>query len=163
MPTGGLRSLVLGLCAIVEQERILLLRREKPPYVGCWGLPGGKVKFGESPAEAAVREGQEETGLLLRWLGVCASATETIRSAEAGVEAHFVMFVSLLQPEGGALERGEEGALRWFSFDELADAQLIPTDRQLITEAVIPGRRFSVPHFEVVRDGDAFAFADDSC
>lgn len=45
---------------ICEQDRHILLVR-KPR---CrWALPGGKVEPGETRAEAAVRELQEETGL----------------------------------------------------------------------------------------------------
>jgi 8-oxo-dGTP pyrophosphatase MutT (NUDIX family) len=42
---------------------VLLLRRAKgEDHAGTWDLPGGKIKAGESPEKAAVRECVEETG-----------------------------------------------------------------------------------------------------
>jgi ADP-ribose pyrophosphatase YjhB (NUDIX family) len=43
--------------------RFLLVRRARPPALGRWSLPGGRIEPGETPAEAAVREVREETGL----------------------------------------------------------------------------------------------------
>lgn len=54
--------MVPGVIAVVTDEagRILLQRRGDN---GLWGLPGGAVDPGETPAEAVIREVREETGL----------------------------------------------------------------------------------------------------
>jgi len=59
--------------AIVRDGRLLLVKRRRAPEAGHWSLPGGKVEFGESVADAVKREIREEVGLdieLLRDLGV---------------------------------------------------------------------------------------------
>ncbi|MCR4300510.1 MAG: NUDIX hydrolase [Sulfuricaulis sp.] len=43
---------------------IVLIRRKYPPH--GWALPGGFVEIGESLEQAAVREAEEETALLVR-------------------------------------------------------------------------------------------------
>ena len=46
--------------AIIKDGKILLQQRED---FETWGLPGGAIEAMETPAEAAVREAHEETGL----------------------------------------------------------------------------------------------------
>ena len=55
---------VVGTAALVRDGngRILVARHTYRRYVP-WGLPGGWVRRGESPAEALVRELREETAL----------------------------------------------------------------------------------------------------
>ena len=49
---------------LVEHEgKVLLVRRRLNPGQGLWTFPAGFVDFDEDPAEAAVRECHEETGL----------------------------------------------------------------------------------------------------
>jgi ADP-ribose pyrophosphatase YjhB (NUDIX family) len=45
----------------IESKGIVLIKRRNPPY--GWAIPGGFVDYGESLAEAAVREAKEETNL----------------------------------------------------------------------------------------------------
>jgi len=57
--------------AVVERDRRFLvgLRPKDVPLGGLWEFPGGKVRSGETPSEAAVREFLEETGWLVRVVG----------------------------------------------------------------------------------------------
>lgn len=51
--------------AIIEDGRLLLVRRRREPEAGCWGLPGGKVDPFESVAAAVAREILEELGITI--------------------------------------------------------------------------------------------------
>lgn len=49
--------------AVVDEGRLLLVKRGRDPGKGLWAVPGGKVRRGEPIIEAARREVLEETGL----------------------------------------------------------------------------------------------------
>ena len=49
---------------VIREECVLLVRQYRLlPGRLCWEVPGGKLEIGEDPAEAAVRECLEETGI----------------------------------------------------------------------------------------------------
>ncbi len=51
---------------IVDDNRLLLVKRKYPPAVGDWCIPAGFMEYNESPVECCVREVKEETGLDIR-------------------------------------------------------------------------------------------------
>lgn len=58
-------SVRVGVSAVVIRDgKILLGRRCAAQGVGTWSIPGGRMELGESPAQAAMRELREESGLL---------------------------------------------------------------------------------------------------
>jgi 8-oxo-dGTP diphosphatase len=63
---------VAAYCVVTDEtSRILLCRLSATELdMGMWTLPGGGVEFGEDPAVAALRELEEETGLVGRLTGL---------------------------------------------------------------------------------------------
>lgn len=104
---------------IVENGRVLLVRRNKPPRAGHWSLPGGAQELGETFAEACVREAREETGLAVEVLGLV-DVVDSITRDEAGrVRFHYLLADVLAKPSGGALEAGSDVTdARWFTPEE---------------------------------------------
>jgi NADH pyrophosphatase NudC (nudix superfamily) len=62
---------------VVRNGELLLVRRAIEPYFGYWDIPGGFIESGEGPAETAVREVREETGL-------CAAGAHRLSPRSAG-------------------------------------------------------------------------------
>src|SRR4051794_27732108 len=58
-------SLTVDIVIVTREakQRVLLIRRKKPPFAGTWALPGGFVDADEPLAAAAERELREETGV----------------------------------------------------------------------------------------------------
>ncbi len=54
--------IVFGLDAELELK-IMLIKRDIPPFQGQWAIPGGFVRMEETLEQAALRELQEETGI----------------------------------------------------------------------------------------------------
>jgi len=53
-----------------RDDEVLLIRRGRPPRLGEWSIPGGKVEWGEPLLMAALRELREETGIAAEIIGL---------------------------------------------------------------------------------------------
>ena len=47
---------------IIHSGHVALIRRATQPALGMWSFPGGKLKYGETIADCAIREFNEEVG-----------------------------------------------------------------------------------------------------
>ena len=60
------RPMLTADCVVVNpRSEVLLIRRGNEPFRGCWALPGGFMEMDETIECCAVRELQEETGILV--------------------------------------------------------------------------------------------------
>ena len=70
---------------ILFQDGIVLIKRDQPPFVGSYALPGGFVEVGETVEAAALREGREETGLVIDLLGLVGIYSDPARDPRGHV------------------------------------------------------------------------------
>lgn len=117
--------------AVVDDQRVLLVQKRHGPFAGLWGVPGGKIEYGETRVEAARREVFEETGLEIQlgspiWIGeAIAPGTDP--------QWHFTLVDFVARPTGGELRAGDDAAdARWFTLDEMRELPLIPEMDALI-------------------------------
>ncbi len=50
---------------VISGKKVLLLKRNINPLKGYWDIPGGHIRLGETPKQAAIRELDEETGIVI--------------------------------------------------------------------------------------------------
>jgi 8-oxo-dGTP diphosphatase len=102
---------------VVRDGRVLLGERRGSHGAGTWALPGGNLDFGESVAQCAARELQEETGLTLTGIRQ-APFTENV-FPDAG--RHYVtLFVEALGVTGtpALLEPEKCRGWAWYAWDD---------------------------------------------
>ena len=112
---------VVGVGAIVfdAEGRVLLIERGKPPGVGLWSVPGGRLEGAETLAQGVAREVREETGLLVE-VGPLACVIERM-----GDDHHFVILDYLARVIGGTLAAASDArAARWVTPEELSSLPL---------------------------------------
>jgi ADP-ribose pyrophosphatase YjhB (NUDIX family) len=93
---------IVGIGVVVFRgDRVLLVRRGKPPSIGSWTLPGGAQELGETAEEAARRELMEETGLQIGKLQFAACVDSIRRDPEGRIQFHYTILDFAGAWEGG--------------------------------------------------------------
>jgi 8-oxo-dGTP diphosphatase len=98
---------------VVDQERVLLVRRGKEPLRGQWSLPGGMLELGEALTDGVVREVREETGLKVEPVELVELLDRIYRENES-VRYHYVIADYLCRVVDGELKAASDAdAVRW--------------------------------------------------
>jgi len=105
---------------IIENARVLLVKRAHPPLAAQWSIPGGVLEVGEMVREAAIREVREETGLIVEPGDLLGVYDRVLRNAEQRVQYHYVLIDFLCRPAGGELQAADDATeVRWYTCEEL--------------------------------------------
>lgn len=124
----------VGVGAVVlREQRVLLVRRARPPHAGAWALPGGKLRLGETLQQAVEREVREETGVDVRAREVVHSFDLIERDADGCVRFHYVV-VDLRADyvAGTPAPRDDADNACWIALAELDRLPLHPETAMLL-------------------------------
>jgi ADP-ribose pyrophosphatase YjhB (NUDIX family) len=113
---------LIGVGVVVfKDDRVLLIRRGKPPREGQWSLPGGRQRLGERIAATARREVAEEAGIEVE-VGSLLDVVDSITRDEAGaVQYHYTLVDLLAEWRAGEARPGHDAAaVAWADPADLA-------------------------------------------
>jgi len=98
-------QLKVGAGARIERNAgLLLLKRTREPFKGCWNLPAGYAECDESPRETVVREVHEETGLHVTVEGLV-----NVYFFDDDPRGNGILIVYTCHTVGGELRPSQEG------------------------------------------------------
>jgi ADP-ribose pyrophosphatase YjhB (NUDIX family) len=102
---------------IVEHDSILLVKRAHPPRIGWWCIPAGFMEWQEHPSATAVRELEEETGLVIEL-----TSFFEVYSGMDDPRSNAVLLLYLANRIGGELRASDDAMEgRFFGFQEIPD------------------------------------------
>ncbi|RLI21545.1 hypothetical protein DRO54_03440 [Candidatus Bathyarchaeota archaeon] len=125
---------MIGVGAIIIQNgKILIVRRGSEPGKGKWSVPGGLVELGETVEQTVVREVKEECGLDVE-VDELIDVVDSMTFDENGkLKYHFVILDFFVKIKGGELRPGNDakGAL-WVPLEEVEKYDLTKTFREFL-------------------------------
>jgi 8-oxo-dGTP diphosphatase len=120
---------------IIEDSRVLLVKRAHPPLQAQWSIPGGVLEIGEMIREAAIREAREETGLIVQPRELLGVYDRVLRNAEQRVQYHYVLIDFLCRRVGGELLAASDAEeVCWFTRDQLPPLNLAEDTQDVIAK-----------------------------
>jgi ADP-ribose pyrophosphatase YjhB (NUDIX family) len=115
-----------------ERDSVLLVQRAHEPYRGWWMLPAGFVEYGDTAADTAVREAEEEMGLQIRLTGLRGLFFGADDPRDA---AHLAVYDAQIL-DGNPRAGDDAHAVGFFKWNELPARIAFEAHRQAIREWV---------------------------
>jgi 8-oxo-dGTP diphosphatase len=124
---------VVGVLAVVMRgDRVLVVRRANPPMRGRWGFPGGVLELGETVAQGAMRELEEETGVKAEAAGPLTVIDTIDRDQEGRVRYHYALVAVIGTWRSGEGVPGDDAdEVAWLTPSEIVE-QGLPTAPALL-------------------------------
>jgi len=133
---------IVGVGAVIIQDgKVVLVKRRFEPLAGQWSLPGGRLELGETLEAGLAREMLEETGLEVQVGPVVDVFDRILLDPERKVRYHYVLIDYLCRPVGGSLAHGSDvAAVELVDPTDLARFRLTPKATSVIEKALSAAR-----------------------
>ena len=102
---------------VIDNNKILLIRRGKEPWKGMLAFPGGFVEQGEDPEVAVIRELKEECGLD----GVVEKLVCVKGDPNRDPRGHVVSIAYLVTAQGMPLAGDDAADAAWYDLSEIKE------------------------------------------
>ena len=119
------------LCFLIKENKVLLAMKADKIGKDCWNGYGGGIENGESPNQSAIRELEEEAGVV-----TFAEVMEKVaivdfhNTKSDGKQFVCRVYVYLVRRWSGEPQETEEMLTpTWFEIDNLPFSQMMPADR----------------------------------
>jgi 8-oxo-dGTP diphosphatase len=102
--------------SIISDEKVLIIRENKPTAVAKWNFPSGRIEYGEDILYSARREVKEETGLEVKLIG-----TTGVYNFISSTNNQVILFHFIGEITGGSINLEEEEITesKWIELNEL--------------------------------------------
>jgi mutator protein MutT len=118
---------------IIDQGRVVLVKRRFPPLAGEWSIPGGRLRTGETLREGVAREVREEIGLTVEPAELLGVYDRLLRDEAGRILYHYVLIDFLCRRLAGGLQAGGDADdSRWFSQEEIGRISLLEDTAEVI-------------------------------
>ena len=115
---------------IVNEKKIVLIKRSNEPARGKWTIPGGLVELGEPIENAVIREAVEETCLEVDNPLLVDVVGQVEHDSDGKIKYHYVIIDYLVHVRSGTISAASDAAeLRWVPFDEVEGYDLTASFR----------------------------------
>ena len=127
------RPLIGVGAVIVDQGRVVVIKRGSPPLQGEWSIPGGLLELGETVREGVEREALEETGLVVESSEFLGVFDRIVPDDTGEIRFHYVLLDYLCRPVSGSLQAGHDAAeAKWMTLEELREFPMVETTKKLL-------------------------------
>ncbi len=137
-----------------KKTEYLFQERLKQPYYGFWGLPTGKIRWGETIIQTAERELMEETGLMAKKYRIAGVYHELVYQKETGEQLEDKIFfvISCKEPQGTLVKQFEGGRNAWMTRQEALSQPKVFTSFDIEIDIVDSEETFIERRVEYTKD-----------
>ncbi len=145
-------NVVIGI--ITNEDKVLLIKRERGDFIGLYGLPGGKVEECEHIDVAIEREINEELGLELKFSQLLGTATEIMHDKNSTT----ILYCCELLMDINQKILNPEFEYKWFSKQELIDSNSIIESDKIMIKSFYKNKEANYIKLDCYRDEEGKYF-----